>query len=208
MTKKLPEMTLNELWELFPIVLSEHQPQWHDWYREEAGLLVHALPKPVCINHIGSTAVDGIWAKPIIDLLVEAEASAFEDIHTVLLKNGYLCMQQNAERRDYNKGYTEKGYADKVFHLHLRQYGDNDELYFRDYLRDHPDTAKEYERLKLSLWKRFEHDRDAYTDGKGSFIKKHTEIAKGLLGKGTGAKSCLMDIKQRKRCYDQRNKRQ
>ena len=60
---------------------------------------------------------------------------------------------------------------------HLRLVGDNDELYFRDYLNDHPQTAKEYEALKLRLWKEFEHDRDAYTEAKTDFIKVVT--AKG-----------------------------
>ena len=80
----------------------------------------------------------------------------------------------------FNKGYTEQGFAERVFHLHLRLYGDNDELYFRDYLNDHPEIAKEYEALKLTLWKKYEHNRDAYTDAKGEFITKYTEEAKSV----------------------------
>lgn len=81
-------------------------------------------------------------------------------------------------RISFNSGYTPDGFAEKVFHLHLRYAGDNDELYFRDYLREHPKIAKEYEALKLSLWKQFEHDRDAYTDAKTEFIRKWTDLAK------------------------------
>ena len=73
--------------------------------------------------------------------------------------------------------YTEEGFADRVFHLHLRLTGDNDELYFRDYLRDHPEDAEKYQRLKLSLWKKFEYNRDAYTDAKGDFIKRCTNLS-------------------------------
>lgn len=83
----------------------------------------------------------------------------------------------------FNKGYTESGFAERVFHLHLRYAGDNDELYFRDYLREHPGIAKEYEQLKLSLRKRFEHDRDGYTDAKSEFIKRYTAEAKRLYEK-------------------------
>lgn len=50
--------------------------------------------------------------------------------------------------------------------------------FFRDYLNEHKGIAKEYEALKLSLWKRFEHDRDGYTNAKTEFIKKYTDLAK------------------------------
>ncbi|WP_352403239.1 GrpB family protein, partial [Kandleria vitulina] len=72
----------------------------------------------------------------------------------------------------------KKGFAKKVYHIHLRYIGDNDELYFRDYMNDHPDIAKDYEALKLSLWKKYKHNRDAYTNAKTSFIKKWTTVAK------------------------------
>ena len=72
--------------------------------------------------------------------------------------------------------------AEKVFHLHLRVAGDNDELYFRDYLKDNPLVAKQYEELKLSLWKQFEHNRDGYTLAKTAFIAEQTEQAKKVYG--------------------------
>lgn len=78
----------------------------------------------------------------------------------------------------FNKGYTEDGFAEKVFHLHLRYLGDNDELYFRDYMLDNSIEAKQYEALKLSLWKKYEHDRDGYTNAKSEFILKYTDKAK------------------------------
>lgn len=67
-----------------------------------------------------------------------------------------------------------------MFHLHLRYTGDHDELYFRDYMNAHPALAKQYEALKLSLWKQFEHNRDAYTNAKTTFITTHTAAAKKL----------------------------
>ena len=65
-----------------------------------------------------------------------------------------------------------------MYHLHLRYAGDNDELYFRDYLIRHPNVAKEYEKLKLNLWKLYQHNRDRYTDEKTEFISKYTNEAK------------------------------
>lgn len=183
MRKPLSEMTLQELWELFPIQLTEHRECWKDWYREEQAVLFSFLPKDVQIYHIGSTAIGGIWAKPIIDILAEAPLTKLEAIKNLLLENGYLCMTQSQNRMDFNKGYTPDGFAERVFHLHLRDFGDNDELYFRDYLNDHPETAKEYEKLKLSLWKPFEHDRDGYTEQKSDFVRKYTQLAIEQYGK-------------------------
>ena len=177
--KELSEMTLEELWQLFPIVLTEHQDCWKEWYLEEAQLLRRLLPEGICINHIGSTAVEGIWAKPIVDILVELSPdTSMEEIRGKLSASGYICMSADEKRISFNKGYTEDGFAERIFHIHIRYTGDNDELCFCRYLNEHPDTAKEYESLKLTLWKEYEHDRDGYTNAKGAFIRNITEKAK------------------------------
>ncbi|MBD5465718.1 MAG: GrpB family protein [Lachnospiraceae bacterium] len=180
MSKSLSEMTLEELWELFPIILSEHKSCWGDWYEEEKQKITALLyGKDPRINHIGSTAINGIWAKPIVDILVEIPMSiSMEDIKEKLISGGYICMSEEENRKSFNKGYTEQGFAEKVFHLHLRYYGDNDELYFRDYMNNNPVLAGEYEKLKISLWKKYEHDRDAYTNAKSAFVEKYTRCAK------------------------------
>lgn len=179
--KTLSEMSLEELWHLFPIILTEHDTRWAVWYAEEERLLKKFLPAAwtVRISHIGSTAIWDIWAKPIIDILMEVRIdNGLETFKPVLEQAGYRCMSENGQRISFNKGYTENGFADKVFHLHLRRIGDHDELYFRDYLNEYADAAKEYEKLKLSLWKRYEYDRDGYTKEKGLFVRKYTWEAK------------------------------
>ncbi len=181
MNKKIFEMSLEELWQLFPIFLTGHDERWAKWYAEEERILKECLPAEltVRISHIGSTAITGIWAKPIIDILVEVMPDT--DLHEfkpVLEPAGYLCMCESDRRISFNKGYTENGFAQKVFHVHLRKSGDNDELYFRDYLNAHHDVAKEYEKLKLCLWKQYEHDRDGYTERKTAFVKLYTQKAK------------------------------
>jgi GrpB-like predicted nucleotidyltransferase (UPF0157 family)/RimJ/RimL family protein N-acetyltransferase len=131
------------------------------------------------ISHIGSTAINGIWAKNIVDVLVEIKKGKdMNEIATILSKNDFVLMSQNKTRISLNRGYTPNGYAEKVYHIHLRYQGDNNELYFRDYLNSHPDIAKEYETLKIRLSKEFEHNRDGYTDAKTEFINKYTEKAK------------------------------
>ena len=176
-------MTLEELWQLFPIVLTEHQDVWADWFREEAGTLRELLGERACrISHIGSTAVPGIWAKPIVDILLEVEdRETLLSLPSLLSQAGYRPMSRAETRISFNKGYTPEGFAERVFHLHARLTGDRDELYFRDYLRANPDAAKEYERLKLSLWKPFEHDRDGYTEAKSAFVRDCTRLAKSGL---------------------------
>lgn len=182
--KELSEMTLKDLWQLFPIILTPHNPNWKEWYNDESAELHKILKdKGVArISHIGSTAINGIWAKPIVDILIEMiDRESLYSSCDELLKNGYLCMCRSDERLDLNKGYTKTGFAERVFHIHIRLSGDNDELYFRDYLNENHHVAMEYESLKKSLWKRFEHDRDAYTDAKTEFVRKYTLEAKRKL---------------------------
>ena len=179
MGKPLTEMTLQELWQLFPIRLTGHRDIWADWYEEERRGLQPLLPEGARISHIGSTAIPGIWAKPIVDILAELPRDTdLRAVGNALTRHGYLCMNASPLRVDLNKGYAESGFAERVFHIHLRYDGDHDELYFKRYLIEHPDTAGEYEALKLSLWKRFEHDRDGYTAAKGDFVRRVTEKAK------------------------------
>ena len=177
---------MEELWDLFPIYLVRHDDKWNEYYNEIESAITDLLAGyPVKrISHIGSTAIQGIWAKNIVDVLVEiSEKVAMEEIARVLEQNGFIKMSDEKRRITLNKGYTKEGFADKVYHIHLRYTGDNNELYFRDYLNDHPQIAKEYEALKLELWKRYEHNRDAYTNAKTDFIRKWTTEAHAIYGK-------------------------
>lgn len=179
MAKNLSEMTLEELWQLFPIYLTEHKEYWKEWYIEEKRILESFLPNEAIIHHIGSTSIEGIWAKPIVDILIEVpKTTNYENIKESFASNGYICMCSDEKRVSFNKGYTNEGFAERVFHLHVRFYGDNNEILFRDYLNKHKDIAKEYEQLKLKLWKKFEHDRDGYTDAKTDFILRCMQKAR------------------------------
>lgn len=192
-TDDLAGLSLEELWTLFPIFLTEHNPEWSAWFEEEKSRLEHFLPMDRIrrIDHIGSTSIETIWAKPIVDILVEMkpeadtplkqEAAPFcREIKILLEQNGYICMSEDGDRLSFNKGYTPAGFAERVFHLHLRKDGDHDELYFRDYMCGHPDAAKEYEELKLRLWKQYVQDRDAYTQGKTELVTIYTETARKI----------------------------
>ena len=183
--KPLSEMTLDELWHLFPISLTPHRPEWAEWFAQEQTLLCELLPQAdtVRISHIGSTAAPSVMAKPIVDILVEVRADCpLETFRELLTRAGYLCMSERAEQLSWNKGYTPQGYAERVFHLHLRHEGAHDELYFRDWLRLCPEAAKEYEALKLRLAETYRYNRDGYTAAKAAFITEQTRCAKQALG--------------------------
>ena len=185
--KKLEDMTLEELWELFPIVLKEHSPKYAEWYEEEKQNLMELLADFGLqrINHIGSTSVEGLIAKTIVDILLELpEGYALERVAELLQNAGWIVMVRDDETQtlDLNKGYTPEGFAEKVYHLHVRTLGDWDELYFRDYLRKYPKAARQYEELKLSLKDKHEHNRDAYTDAKTDFVQKYSQAAREEFG--------------------------
>ena len=184
MCKELKDMTLEELWELFPIILKEHNLEYKNWYEVEKEKIVNAsFSKKISrINHIGSSVVPGLLSKPTIDILLEIKSET--DINHVineLTNDGWgLMSSQVAPYLNYsfNKGYTKYGFAEKVYHLHVRLRGDWKELYFRDYLIEFPEIAEEYSRLKLKIFKDFEHDRDGYTNAKTDFISYHTDKAR------------------------------
>ena len=188
MGKALSEMSLEELWELFPIVLREHNFSYKDWYLIEKEKIINAVGQNNIkrINHIGSSAVEGLIAKPTVDILLEvAINSDIEHIKMKLINSEWKLMSfsNNPElKMSFNKGYTPEGYAEKVFHLHVRHIGNWNELYFRDYLIAHKEVADEYGKLKIGLKEQFEHNRDGYTEAKTEFINKYSEIARNEFG--------------------------
>ena len=184
MPKELSDMSLEELWELFPVILEEYNPEYPKWYEIEKEKLVENLDNGtiVRINHIGSTAIPGILSKPTIDILMEisftSDISKITD-ELISMEWGLMNYSENPTfRQTYSKGYTKYGFEEKVYHLHVRFIDNWSELYFRDYLIEYPEVAMEYAELKVRLKKKYEHDRDAYTDAKEEFINKYSEIAK------------------------------
>jgi len=177
-------MTNEELWELFPIILSEHNPIWLKRYLKEKTVLEKAIgiQNIIRINHVGSTVVPNLMAKPTIDILLEIKDDTdIERLISNVQLAGYIYSEQPnnpAPHMMFMKGYTPQGFKGQAFHVHVRYNGDWDELYFRDYLLTHPEIAEEYGQLKLGLAKKYEHDRDAYTDAKTDFIQTITKLAR------------------------------
>lgn len=178
--KSLKELNLEELWQLFPIRLEPYNPLWESWGREEIGFLKDLLTDyDPDINHIGSTAIPGIMAKPIIDILVEtSDSEGWKDIQEIMEAAGYILMAESGERMSFNKGYTIDEYEEKVFHIHFHINGDNAEIEFRDFLRITPSLAGDYEDLKKSLLPEFKNNRDGYTEAKTEFVCNILEMSR------------------------------
>lgn len=186
MEKDLKSMSNEELWALFPIILKEHNPEYARWYLEEKLNIMRIVKEENIerINHIGSTSVQGLVAKPTIDILLEIRKRCDSNFLIHLLENNeYIFVPQPDNpppHMMFMKGYTLKGFAERVFHLHVRYLGDWNELYFRDCLLTHANVAEKYGRLKERLKKEYEHDRDKYTEAKTEFIMHYTNIARKL----------------------------
>lgn len=175
----LKDMSLEELWELFPITFTNSTDKFKAIYLAEEKLLKSLLGNYIIrISHIGSTAIKSIKTKPIVDILIEIDFANKDNVNEILLNNNYILMCESFDKISFNKGYTVNGYADKVFHIHIKEYGDCDELYFRDYLNNNYETAKEYEKLKEELYNKYKPNRDLYTAGKSDFVRAITELAK------------------------------
>lgn len=175
----LKNIPLNELWELFPIIFVNNNISFKKTYIEEETILKCLLDNYVIrINHIGSTSINDIKTKPIVDILLEIDFKNRNIVKEILLENNYIMMNENPNEISFNKGYTINGYADKVFHIHIKKYGDCDELYFRDYLNDNRKKVKEYEELKLYLYNKYKPNRDLYTNGKSSFVSEVVKLSK------------------------------
>ncbi|MFA6308243.1 MAG: GrpB family protein [Clostridia bacterium] len=188
MSRKLEEMNVDELGKLFPIIITEHNPEWKKLYELEKIKIEDVVGENIIrISHYGSTAVPGLPAKPTVDILIEISNET--DIDDFILKIesiGYhysLQPKNPAPHMMFMKGYSQNGFEGQTFHVHVRYNGDWDEIYFRDYLILHEEVAKEYGILKFELKDRFENDREAYTQGKTEFIERVTFLARKELKK-------------------------
>jgi GrpB-like predicted nucleotidyltransferase (UPF0157 family) len=180
--KELSDMTLAELWEIFPIKVEVYRDEYPSIYEDEALRIKKTLGTKIFrMNHFGSTAIPGLISKPTVDILCELyEGVSFDEVVQRLSSLGYIVSSKQTDpfyRFVLNKGYTKYGYEDKVFHLHLRYPNDWKELYFRDYLLANQEVRNAYGEIKTKLATEHSFHRDNYTQAKGEFIEKHTNIA-------------------------------
>lgn len=157
------------------VKLSPYQSVWTQLYEEEKRRLEEVIGEGIVdIQHIGSTAVLGLKAKPILDIGIAVKN--FEEAFALVSPTESLGYTYRGENGIPRRHYFVKGPPNKRTH-HIHMFEEVDEewakhLLFRDYLWTHPETLTAYQALKEDLAKRYPRDREAYTDGKHTFIQK------------------------------------
>lgn len=156
------------------VAVEPHNSEWEAAAQQTiAKLRVILGTAAVDIQHIGSTSIKGISAKPIIDIVVGA--ADFDDIlgmNNVLEKNGFIFRGQDVPDQYL---YVCGGTDTRTHHIHAVIYGSeawNNYINMRDYLNCHTEDAQAYSQLKERLAEQYPHDRNRYTEMKGAFISK------------------------------------
>jgi GrpB-like predicted nucleotidyltransferase (UPF0157 family) len=150
-----------------------HDPAWGEAFRMEERKLREILADEIVeIQHIGSTSVPGLLAKPIIDVLVGVRKIEDVDCYNDdMARAGY---EPRGEFGLAGRRFFTKGIPKRTHNVHVFQAGDpgfERHLNFRDYLIAHPETARKYGELKKALSETCENDIDRYCDGKDAFVK-------------------------------------
>ena len=162
------------------VVLEPYDAQWPALFVAERDRLLSCFAgRFIDIQHIGSTAVPGLVAKPVIDLLAGVESmAAAEALSAPLCANGYTTSAEfNASLPD-RKWFMRWAHGQRTHHLHVVVHGGEvwaQRLRFRDALRSDPALAARYAALKTELAAKHPGDREAYTDAKAAFVQAASE---------------------------------
>lgn len=156
------------------IVIADYDPAWAGQFAEIAGLIRAAFASGplIAVEHIGSTAVMGLAAKPIIDIDVVVPSRS--DVPNAVARLATLCYTHQGDLGISGREAFERPPRSTPHHLYLCVCGNTEycrHVTFRDYLRDHCDEAKRYEASKRDLAAQFPHDRTAYSAGKSEFVE-------------------------------------
>lgn len=150
----------------------EYSSDWKSWFQELSNQLTSALETVECkIEHVGSTSVEGLHAKPVIDIdVVLEDFGDFDQAKQKLCKAGYLYKGNlGLEGREMFQ-LSNPVYPHNLYVCDPRSLALKNHLVFRDYLRNNPEDARAYGVLKQNLAKQFPNDVDAYCEAKSDFI--------------------------------------
>lgn len=161
--------------------IAKHDPTWTKKFENEAEVIRMALgPVASSVHHIGSTSIPEIYAKPIIDILIEVSSiDALDERSMLLEQENYEALGEfGISGRRYFRKDNPAGVRE--YHVHAFAEGSSEvarHLAFRDYLRSHTAVAKEYSELKIELAERYPSDIEAYINGKNPYIKLTQNLA-------------------------------
>ena len=168
----------------FPIIIEEANPKWAYIFQELKKIIIQELNGIIIdIEHVGSTSIPNLAAKPIIDLDIIIESrEMIPEISKKLRNLGYIHNgdqgipgREAFKRESEEVPYTSARKKWQNHHLYVVDKNSKElkrHLYFRDYLSSHPEAKEEYAKLKRSLARNCRNQRDDYTDGKSKFIEK------------------------------------
>lgn len=163
------------------VLVVPYDPDWPAAFVVEAASIRGALRNaPVEVHHIGSTAIPGIFAKPIIDILLVMPSLELLDSQVPSMEAlGYESLDEFgiAGRRYFRKSSTTGIRTHQVHAFEAGSTGARRHLAFRDYMRSHPDAAREYSLLKQRLATEFPHSMPDYIDGKDAPLKDYESRA-------------------------------
>ncbi|RKT52079.1 GrpB family protein [Saccharothrix australiensis] len=162
-------------WAHEPVEVRPHDPRWAARAESERARLTEVLAPWLVdgVEHIGSTAVPGLAAKPVVDLMASVADPAA--VVGALVADGWAHVPPELDRQDWRRFFVRPDDAGlrRVAHLHVVPAGHRrwrDQLAFRDALRADAGLRDRYQALKVSLSDRLGHDREAYTAAKAGFI--------------------------------------
>ena len=163
------------------VVISPYSEEWPELFRQtKAQLLTVFAPsefsgEPVCIEHIGSTSVRGLAAKPVIDVMLAASSlQQIEEKIATLGALGYTYVSKYEQDLPMRRYFVKTPANSLRIHLHTVTAGSqfwHEHIAFRDILRIDEHLRLQYQNLKQQLAKEFANDKSAYTDAKGPFIR-------------------------------------
>lgn len=162
-----------------PIELCQHSPEWAQEFAEIGRTIRHSLgPIALRIDHIGSTSIPRLDAKPIID--IQISVAALEPIKSFQRPLEQLGYRWRSDNPDKTKRYFRETPPMRRTHIHVRKLGSWHQqapLLFRDYLRVHRSDCEKYGAVKRELARRFHHDRKQYTSSKSDIVWEILERA-------------------------------
>lgn len=154
------------------VEVKPYNEQWLSMFEEEANKLLEIFGSEIIkIHHIGSTSVNGLMAKPIIDIMpIVRDINRIDEFNTAMVAIGYEPKGENGITR---RRYFQKGGDNRTHHVHIYELGNPEierHIAFRDYLRVHPYDAKKYGDLKDALSQRFPYNIESYIKGKEKLV--------------------------------------
>ncbi|WP_186579504.1 GrpB family protein [Aquibacillus kalidii] len=156
------------------VEVSSYSEKWSQLFSEEAEKLYQIFENEiVAIHHIGSTAVPGLKAKPVIDIMPVVKDINYVDKYDKSM--GEIGYEPKGENGLPGRRYFQKGGDNRSHHVHIYQAGSHEvirHLAFRDYIHNHSDVQKQYSELKEKLAQQFPYDMEAYINGKDQLVKE------------------------------------